>query len=154
VRVSAHKVIYHLLDEVAAALDGAEGAGAAAAAEQLLGSAAVLQLFPLLVNGKEAGAVAGCRLSDGQLVRHWAAAAAGTAAPQGEPPRRIVYRVLRNGSVVFEGPCTSLRRRKDAVDAVSGRGTEFGVVLDEGRCGDLRPGDVVQCIAVPAGDVA
>jgi translation initiation factor IF-2 len=147
VRVSAHKVIYHLLDEVTATLEGAESV-ATAGSEQLLGSATVLQLFPLLAGGKEAGAIAGCRVTDGKLVRDWAAA----GASLGQPPKRVVYRVLRGDEVVFEGPCSSLRRRKDAVEAVSGRGTEFGVVLDEGQCRELQPGDVLQCLAVPNSD--
>lgn len=145
VRVMSHKVIYHLLDEVGSYLEGAESA-AASGGEQLLGSAAVVQVFPLVNNGRETGHVAGCRVADGKLVRHWAAA--GVTA--GDKGMRVVYRVVRDGEVVFEGPCSSLRRRKDDVESVGGRGTECGVVLDEGRFGDVRLGDVVQCVAVPA----
>ena len=65
--------------------------------------------------------------------------------------RRVVFRVVRGGEVVFEGPCSSLRRRRDDVDNVEGRGTECGVVLDGGRFGDLQPGDVIKCVAVPDG---
>jgi translation initiation factor IF-2 len=154
VRVVSHRVIYHLLDEVGSFLEGARGAAAAAASEQLLGSAAVVQVFPLVVNGQEDGRVAGVRLADGKLVRHWAAAAAGDAQGQdaaaAAQSHRVVYRLLREGEVVYEGPCSSLRRRKDDVEAVEGRGAECGVVLDEGRLADVRPGDVLQCVAVPA----
>jgi len=146
VRVMSHKVIYHLLDEVGSFLEGAAGEAAAAGQETVLGAAAVMQVFPLVVNGKEAGAVAGCRVSEGKLVRHWAAAG---GADKQQAPHRVVFRVVRDGEVVFEGPCSSLRRRKDVVDAIHGRGTECGVVLDEGRFEDLRVGDEVQCVAVP-----
>ncbi len=140
-------MIYHLLDEVGSFLEGAAGDAAAAGRETVLGSAAVVQVFPMVVNGKESGAVAGCRLAEGKLVKHWSGSSGGSSG--GGAPHRVVYRVVRDGEVVFEGPCSSLRRRKDDVESIAGRGAECGLVLDEGRFGDLRAGDVVQCVAVP-----
>jgi translation initiation factor IF-2 len=129
--VLQHRVIYHLLDEVAACMAAAEaGAGAAAGlAEEVLGTATVLQVFPLLKDRREAGKVAGCRVQEGSLQLN-----PGT-----------VYRVLREGQVVFEGPCSNLRLHKLDVGAV-GKNAECGVVLDEGRYGGFLPGDMVQCV--------
>ncbi len=86
------------------------------------------QVFPLLRKGKAAGAVAGCRVSEGSIQR---------SAP--------LFRVLRGEQVVYEGPCTNLRRHKLDVDAV-GKSNDCGVVLGDGAFGDYRPGDVVQCV--------
>lgn len=129
--VLQHQVIYHLLDEVTAYMDAAEaGAGGATGmAEEVLGTATVLQVFPLLKNRKEAGKVAGCRVQEGSLQLN-----PGT-----------VYRVLREGQVVYEGPCSNLRQHKQDVAAV-GRNGECGVVLDGGRFGEFLPGDVLQCV--------
>lgn len=75
--------------------------------------------------GKEAGVVAGCRVSEGSI------------------RASLRYRVLRGGEVVHTGPCASLKRHKLEVEAV-GKGTECGVLL-EGFDG-VQPGDVLQCI--------
>eukprot|EP00775_Hariotina_reticulata_P012886 gene12886-13012_t len=129
--VLQHQVIYHLLDEVTACMDAAEaGAGAAAGmAEEVLGTAMVLQVFPLLKNRKEAGKVAGCRVQEGSLQLN-----PGT-----------VYRVLREGQVVYEGPCSNLRQHKQDVAAV-GRNGECGVVLDGGQFVGFLAGDLLQCV--------
>lgn len=76
--------------------------------------------------GKEAGVVAGCRVTDGSI------------------RASLRYRVLRGGEVVHTGTCASLKRHKLEVEAV-GKGTECGVLL-EGFDG-VQPGDVLQCIS-------
>eukprot|EP00882_Tetradesmus_deserticola_P022538 GHRQ01024455.1.p1 GENE.GHRQ01024455.1~~GHRQ01024455.1.p1 ORF type:complete len:350 (+),score=129.34 GHRQ01024455.1:97-1146(+) len=132
VEVLQHRVIYHLLDEVEACIAEAESGGAGgqgSLAEQVLGSATVLQVFPLLQNRKEVGKVAGCRVQEGSL----------------QVSSGVVFRVLREGEVVYEGPCSNLRQHKNDVSAV-GKAGECGVVLDEGRFGGYKPGDVVQCV--------
>lgn len=40
------------------------------------------------------------------------------------------YRVLRDQNSIFNGPCTSLKRHKLDVERV-GKGSEFGIVLDD-----------------------
>jgi translation initiation factor IF-2 len=132
VEVLQHRVIYHLLDEVESCIAEAESGvagGQGSLAEQVLGSATVLQVFPLLQNRKEVGKVAGCRVQEGSL----------------QVASGVVFRVLRDGEVVFEGPCSNLRQHKNDVTAV-GKAAECGVVLDEGRFGGYQPGDVVQCV--------
>lgn len=132
VELLQHRVIYHLLDEISSVIDAAE-AGAAgqsvSTVEEVVGSATVMQVFPLLQSRKEIGKVAGCRVEDGAL--------------QVNPS--VVYRVLRDGEVVYEGPCSSLRQQKNDVSAVS-KSNECGVVLDEGRFGSYKAGDIVQCV--------
>jgi translation initiation factor IF-2 len=132
VEVLQHRVIYHLLDEVESCITEAEsgvGGGQGSLAEQVLGSATVLQVFPLLQNRKEVGKVAGCRVQEGSL----------------QVASGVVFRVVRDGEVVYEGPCSNLRQHKNDVSAV-GKAGECGVVLDEGRFGGYKLGDVVQCV--------
>lgn len=132
VEVLRHDVIYHLLDEVTSVITAAEAGGAAGPAgtsEEVVGSAIVLAVFPMIKNRQEVGKVAGCRVQEGSL-----SSGAG-----------VVYRVLREGQVVFEGPLGSLKQQRNSVTAV-GKGSECGVALDDGSFGDYQPGDVVQCV--------
>jgi translation initiation factor IF-2 len=132
VEVMRHNVIYHLLDEVAAVITAAEAGGAAGPAglsEEVVGSALVLAVFPMIKNRQEVGKVAGCRVQDGTL-------SSGSG---------VVYRVLREGEVVFEGPLSSLKQQRNTVSAV-GKGNECGVALQEGSFSDYQPGDIVQCV--------
>jgi translation initiation factor IF-2 len=77
--------------------------------------------------GKEAGLVAGCRVTEGSI------------------KGSLRYRVMRNGEAVHTGACASLKRHKLEVETV-GKGTECGILL-EGFDG-MQPGDVLQCITV------
>lgn len=49
--------------------------------------------------------------------------------------------------IIYQGPCTSLKRNKADTDAV-GPGLECGVVLGGGEFADYRPGDVIECVRV------
>ena len=66
-----------------------------------------------------------------------------------------VWRVVRGGQLVWEGPCTSLRRHKAVVAAVAA-GSECGVVLGGGQFSDFQVGDRLVCLqrrpAAAAGD--
>lgn len=133
VEVMQHNVIYHLLDEVMAVVAAAEAGavgGASGVTEEVVGSALVMAVFPMIQNRKEVGKVAGVRVQDGTL-------SAGSG---------VVYRVLRDGQVVFEGPISSLKQQRNAVSAV-GKGNECGVALAEGSFADYQPGDIVQCVS-------
>lgn len=132
IEILQHRVIYHLLDEISSIVDAAAAGGSGqsgSTVEEVLGTATVLQVFPLLKQRKEVGRVAGCRVQEGSL--------------QVNPS--VIYRVIRDGEVVYEGPCTSLRQQKQDVTAV-GKSNECGVVLDEGKFGGYQTGDVVQCV--------
>ena len=120
VAMTAQRVIYHLMDDVAG---WAAGAVPRVAREVVAGRADVLQVFRA---GGGASAVAGVRVTEGALA-------------MGE-----TFRVLRGGETVFEGSVSSLRRHKLAVDRV-GRGTECGVLLDGFQ--EFQQGDVLLCVA-------
>jgi translation initiation factor IF-2 len=121
VGVLAHRVIYALVDSVAAL---AAGAAPATAVETVVGTATVVALFPVSKGG---AVVAGVRVTDGALAK------------------QATFRVRRGGVVVFEGAASSLRRHKLDVERV-GAGSECGLLLD-GFAG-ARAGDVVEAVAV------
>ncbi|KAL4858773.1 Translation initiation factor IF-2 [Chlorella vulgaris] len=125
VEVRCQRVIYGLLEDVGSLL---KGASPQTEHEVVAGTAEVLAVFPLKgKRGKDAGVVAGCRVSDGSI------------------KGSLKYRVLRGGEVVHTGRCSSLKRHKLEVETV-GKGTECGVLLD-GFDG-VQPGDQLQCIRV------
>ena len=80
----------------------------------------MLQVFTL----REGKAVAGCRISDGQVLR------------------ANRFRVLRDEKEVYCGNCESLKREKTDVEMVA-KGFECGILLDAFH--DFKPGDVLQC---------
>ena len=130
VELISQKVIYHLMDDVQKLLEDGAGAGGQ---EEVVGTAAVLQLFPLVRNRKEVGQVLGCRVQEGQL----------------KLGGEIVYRVLRDGEVLWEGSCGSLKKQKEDVELVD-KAQECGLVLGGGQLPvQVEPGDVVQCILKP-----
>ena len=49
--------------------------------------------------------------------------------------------------VVYQGPCTSLKRNKSDTDAVAA-GLECGVVLGGGEFCAYQPGDMIECVRV------
>ena len=124
VPLTAHRVIYALMDSVAAL---AAGATPAAAVDTMAGTAEVVQVFPLGGRGAAGAVVAGVRVVDGALTK------------------AATYRVKRGGAVVWEGGASSLRRHKLDVDRV-GAGAECGVLLD-GYDG-VEAGDVLEAVTV------
>ena len=119
-----HRVIYHLLEDIAnLIIDKAPGTSET----QVAGQAEVLNIFEVK-GSKSKGPdvkIAGCKVVEG-LVN-----------------RTATMRLLRSGEVVFEGPCSSLKREKQDVDSVK-KGTECGLVIS--NCHDFQIGDVIQCL--------
>ena len=111
-----HAVIYDVVDEVRASL---EGMLRPEARERTLGSAQILQVFDVGRVGK----VAGCRVTNG-LVRRGAKA-----------------RLLRDDVVIHDGALKTLRRFKDDVREVK-EGYECGMSFENHS--DLREGDVIE----------
>ncbi|MDI6799283.1 MAG: translation initiation factor IF-2 [Actinomycetota bacterium] len=66
---------------------------------------------------------------------------AGCFVTQGEVNRKDSLRVIRDGTVVFEGNVKSLRRFKDDVNSVKS-GLECGIVID--KFSDIQLGDVLE----------
>ncbi|KAL0911789.1 hypothetical protein M5K25_019953 [Dendrobium thyrsiflorum] len=125
IKIFMHKVIYHLLEEIGNFIvEKAPGVNDT----QIAGEGEVLSIFELKGRSKSKGPdvkIAGCRILDGHF------------------SKSSKWRVLRSGEVVYEGSCLSLKREKNDVDFVEGKGNECGLVLD---CDDYKVGDIIQCL--------
>ncbi len=115
VDIRGYDVIYKLVDDIDAAL---QGLLEPEYREQVEGHAEVLQLFKA---GKRM--IGGCRVTDGRLTRSSQA------------------RVQRGGKVIFTGLIESLRRGKEDSREVL-QGYECGILLEDFN--DLQPGDIVE----------
>ncbi len=120
VEIRYYSVIYDLVDDVKKALSGML---APAIKETILGTARVEQVFVV----SKAGKAAGCVVTEG-VVR------AGAKA-----------RLVRDGTVVYDGRLTSLRRFKDEVKEVAS-GTECGLAFENFQ--DIKVGDTVEVYEV------
>jgi translation initiation factor IF-2 len=116
VEIRTYSVIYKVTEELRAAM---EGMLAPEEVEETLGQAEVLELF----KASRVGTIAGCRVSDGKVVRG------------GD------VRLIREGTVVWTGRIGSLRRFKDDVAEVE-EGQECGIVLEGYQ--DVKVGDVLE----------
>jgi translation initiation factor IF-2 len=116
VDVRTYRVIYDLLGDVEQAL---RGMLAPKVEEVVLGRAEVRELFRV----PRVGTVAGSYVLEGKVARNAQA------------------RVLRDGTVIHEGPIASLRRFKDDVREVQA-GFECGIGLE--RFNDLKVGDQLE----------
>lgn len=116
VDVRYYSVIYEAIEDVTDAVSGLLGTELR---EEIIGLAEVRDVF----RSSKLGAIAGCLVADGAVVR-------------GQP-----IRVLRNNVVVYEGELESLRRHKDAVDRVPA-GTECGIGVK--NYNDVEPGDQIE----------
>jgi translation initiation factor IF-2 len=112
--IRSYSIIYEALNDIKAAMEGLLDP---TFKERVIGRAEVRKVFMI----PKAGAVAGCYVTDGSIVR----ASAGV-------------RVLRDGVVVYEGKLGSLRRFKDDVKEVQA-GYECGMSID--NFNDVKPGD-------------
>ncbi|KAM3411718.1 hypothetical protein ACQJBY_003401 [Aegilops geniculata] len=125
IKILLHKVIYHLLEEMGRLIvEKAPGT----AETQISGEAEVLNIFELKGRSKSKGPdikIAGCRITDGHFSR------TGT------------MRLLRSGDVVFEGPCSSLKREKQDADTLD-KGSDCGLVIED--CDEYQVGDTIQCL--------
>ena len=116
IEVLTYSIIYELLDEMEQMLVGRL---APTREETLVGVAQVRAIFRV----PRLGAVAGCYVTEGNIAREARA------------------RVVRDGSVVYDGRVASLRRFKgDVREVVSGY--ECGVGLERFR--DVKEGDVIE----------
>jgi translation initiation factor IF-2 len=117
VDVRYYEVIYNLLQDVHAAL---EGLLEPIVEEKVLGRAEVRQVFSI----SKIGTVAGCMILDGKVERN------------------SLARVLRNGKTVSEGGrINSLKRFKEDVKEVLS-GYECGIGID--RFSDFQVGDLIE----------
>ena len=115
-----YSVIYHLIDEVKAAMSGMLSPELK---QQIIGLAEVRDVF----KSPKFGAIAGCMVTEGTIKRH-------------NP-----IRVLRDNVVIYEGELESLRRFKDDVNEVR-NGMECGIGVK--NYNDVRTGDVIEVFEI------
>jgi translation initiation factor IF-2 len=116
VDVRTYSVIYKITEDLRNAM---EGMLEAVEVEQILGEAEVKQTF----KASKVGRIAGCIVNEGKVTR--------TAS----------VRLIREGTVIWDGVLGSLRRFKDNVQEVE-EGQECGIVLD--GYADVKEGDVLE----------
>ncbi|HCK76771.1 MAG TPA: translation initiation factor IF-2 [Gammaproteobacteria bacterium] len=114
--VRYHSVIYDVVDEVTIALTGML---APVLREQAVGLAEVRDVFRVA----KMGAVAGCRVIEGEVKRN------------------LPVRVLRDNVVIFDGHIDSLKRFKEDVSEVKS-GFECGIGVK--NYNDIKPGDQIE----------
>jgi translation initiation factor IF-2 len=116
VDIRTYSVIYKVTEELRAAM---EGMLEPEEVEETIGEAEILQTF----RASRVGRIAGCRVTDGKVARD------------------AQVRLVRDGTVVWEGRIGSLRRFKDDVNEVE-EGQEFGLVLE--NFADVKEGDMLE----------
>ncbi|MCX7619268.1 MAG: translation initiation factor IF-2 [Acidimicrobiales bacterium] len=116
VEIRTYEIIYKLIEDVEAAMLGML---APEFEEVVTGEAEVREVFRV----PRVGAVAGCYVTNGTITRG------------------SKVRFLREGTVIWKGTISSLRRFKDDVREVAA-GFECGVGLSDFQ--DLKPGDIIE----------
>jgi translation initiation factor IF-2 len=116
VDVRTYSVIYKITEDLRNAM---EGMLEAVEVEEVLGEAEIKQTF----KASKVGRIAGCIVSEGKVARD------------------ASVRLIREGTVIWDGKLGSLRRFKDNVQEVE-EGQECGIVL-EGYA-DVKEGDVLE----------
>jgi translation initiation factor IF-2 len=116
VEVRTYEIIYKLIEEIQAAMLGLL---APEFEEVVTGEAEVREVFRV----PKIGAIAGCFVRDGVITRG------------------SKVRFLRDGTIIWKGSVTSLRRFKDDAREVQS-GFECGVGLSDYQ--DLKPGDIIE----------
>ena len=155
VPLSCHRVIYHAIDAVAAAV---AGAAPPVAREAVAGQAEVLAVFASGGGGGGgSGGGGGGGGSGGGGGKTSSAPVAGLKVVEGALLKAETFRVLRGGKVIHDNlKAQTLRRHKLDVERV-GAGTECGLVLERGGSGsggsgggsyEPKPGDVIQCVTI------
>jgi translation initiation factor IF-2 len=116
VEIRTYSVIYRAIDELR---DAMQGMLAPEEVEEAVGSLEVRQIF----RASKIGVIAGCMVTDGHATRG------------------AKCRLVRDGTIVYDGEIGSLRRFNDDVREVQ-TGFECGVVLKDYM--DVKEGDVIE----------
>lgn len=124
VRISNHNVIYKLVDAIKSDINKLLPEKDV---DDVVGEANVLQEF-LINEGKSKVPVAGCRCTKGSL------------------KKSALFKLIRNGDVLYSGSVSSLRHLKNEVETIK-KDLECGIRLVDQ---DIRfqPGDVLQCYKI------
>jgi translation initiation factor IF-2 len=116
IEIRTYSVIYKLIEDLR---DAMEGMLEPEEVEQTVGTAEVRQVF----KASRVGAIAGCYVTDGTV------------------RRGATTRLVRDGTIVYDGRIGSLRRFQDDVREVQS-GFECGIVLE--NFADVKEGDVLE----------
>jgi translation initiation factor IF-2 len=119
VEIRHYSVIYRAIEELR---DAMQGMLAPEEVEETLGSVEVRQIF----RASRVGTIAGCHVTDGRITRG------------------SKVRLVRDGTVVYDGEIQSLRRFNEDVREVAA-GYDCGVVLRD--FADIKEGDVLETYA-------
>src|SRR5437016_11439147 len=119
VEIRHYAVIYRAIEELR---DAMQGMLAPEEVEETLGTVEVRQLF----RASRVGTIAGCHVIEGQVTRG------------------SKVRLVRDGTVVYDGTIASLRRFNEDVREVSA-GFDCGIVLRD--FADIKEGDVLETYA-------
>lgn len=120
VKILDHTVIYHVVDDVKAALSELLPFNIT---QRVLGEADILQTFAINLRKREYKTIAGCKVRNGSIKRS----------------SRI--RVLRKGEIIYDGKIDTLKHvKKDVLEM--GKGTECGIGLEDFQ--DLQVDDQLQ----------
>ncbi len=120
VDLRTYRVIYQLVEDISQALAGLL---APELEEREQGRAEVRQIF----RSSKLGVIAGCLVTDGEVERN----------------SRV--RLVRDGTVIYEGQIASLRRFKEDAKVVKA-GFECGLTLEDFQ--DIKEGDVIEAFRV------
>lgn len=113
VEIRSYRIIYELIEEIKAAMEGLLEPGIE---ENILGRLTIRQLFRI----PKVGTIAGCYVDEGKVVRG------------------ANIRLLRENRIIYDGQIASLKRFKEDVREVE-KGYECGVGLENFQ--DLKTGD-------------
>ena len=116
VEIRTYEIIYKLLEDIGRAMIGML---APEFEEVVTGDAEVREIFRV----PKLGAIAGCLVTSGQITRG------------------SKVRFLRDGTIIWKGAITSLKRFKDDAREVR-EGFECGIGLSDFQ--DLKPGDIIE----------
>jgi len=116
IEIKLYRIIYELLEDIESALVGMLDKRFS---EQSQGRGEVRMVFRV----SRVGSVAGCMVVSGEIQRN------------------AMCRLVRDGTVVYEGKISSLRRVKEDVSKV-GLGFECGIALE--RFQDVKEGDIIE----------
>ncbi|KAI8364457.1 translation initiation factor IF-2 [Choanephora cucurbitarum] len=122
VPVKSYSIIYKLLEDVK---DELSNMLPPIISTQVVGEAALLQVFDINTKGRETRPIAGCRVTNGSIQRNG----------------RV--RIVRDKETIWEGELDTLRQvKKDITEAK--KGLECGMSFE--GFSDFKPGDVIQCV--------
>lgn len=116
VEIRTYKIIYELAEDIAKAV---EGMLEPTEQEILSGQASVKKVFHL----SDKSTIAGCFVLNGKMIRN------------------SVAKVIRGGSIIFQGTILNLKRFKETVKEVK-ENTECGIQID--KFTDFQIGDIIQ----------